>query len=428
MSEIANINYVADYAVGGHTFDGDAGINLKFTKIHETLFDGEIVIYDTGFALTPAIGYYTEIVARSSLGKTGWLINNSIGIIDAAYTGTIKVAMSRIVRVAPELKLGESYVQLIARKLIKIRANRVDKLETTERGSKGFGDGEKSQILSVQGEKSQILSVRDVQPAVTMRVNNNSQVCRRLTRLNSNANTNTFEVTIDDSDDEEAKIYKSSARRRRINKNYEKKPESMYYETHKDDLIKSHPNERGLMVFQRAREEYKKLTPEEKQVYIEKAAVFNAERCARNAKIEPVKIDADDEKRRKRRLRKIVNKKPESIYFDEHKAEIVFAHPDANGLNAFKFARDAYNELSNEQQQEYIEKAAAFNVEALAQNAKLRSEHKDLREKLAEINDERKRILNEHAEIESKLYVSDDNDSDSDSKSDSSGNSDSDSD
>lgn len=51
--------------------------------------DQKIIMYDTGIAVCPPDGYYTEVVPRSSLSKTGYMLANSVGIIDA-YQGCLK--------------------------------------------------------------------------------------------------------------------------------------------------------------------------------------------------------------------------------------------------------------------------------------------------------------------------------------------------
>ncbi len=51
-------------------------------------------MYDTGISIKPPEGYYTEIVARSSIVKHNTMLANGIGIIDPTYRGTLKICLT----------------------------------------------------------------------------------------------------------------------------------------------------------------------------------------------------------------------------------------------------------------------------------------------------------------------------------------------
>ena len=51
-------------------------------------------MYDTGISIKPPAGYYTEIVARSSIVKHNTMLANGIGIIDPTYRGTLKICLT----------------------------------------------------------------------------------------------------------------------------------------------------------------------------------------------------------------------------------------------------------------------------------------------------------------------------------------------
>jgi dUTP pyrophosphatase len=91
----------------------------------------------------PENGYYFDLVGRSSISKTGWMVANNIGIIDASYTGTVIVALVKIDPDAHEIELPCKLVQLIPRQLILMEPIEVDSLDDTERGDKGFGSSGK---------------------------------------------------------------------------------------------------------------------------------------------------------------------------------------------------------------------------------------------------------------------------------------------
>ena len=58
----------------------DIGYDLTAISLVKKLTE-QTSLFDTGLAMTPPIGYYFEIIARSSISKTGYILSNSIGII-----------------------------------------------------------------------------------------------------------------------------------------------------------------------------------------------------------------------------------------------------------------------------------------------------------------------------------------------------------
>lgn len=128
----------------------DVGYDLTIIDVHKTclpdgssatsLHPGLVVLFDTGVILEPPPGIYYEMVPRSSLSKTGWILANSVGVIDPHYRGTIKVPLMRASLLAKEIKLPGIYVQLIPKAVIPMEMVRSDDLNLeTDRGDGGFG-------------------------------------------------------------------------------------------------------------------------------------------------------------------------------------------------------------------------------------------------------------------------------------------------
>ena len=118
----------------------DAGYDLTLVK--KLKENNGVIFYDTGIKVEPDNGYYFELVGRSSISKTGWMLANNIGIIDASYRGNVIVALVRSVPDAPEIELPNRLVQLIPRNLILM--NPVEaKLNDTVRADGGFGSSGK---------------------------------------------------------------------------------------------------------------------------------------------------------------------------------------------------------------------------------------------------------------------------------------------
>ena len=121
--------------------ESDVGLDLTVISHYKTLRQN-VEMYDTGIKLGIPLGYYIEIVPRSSLSKTGWMLANSVGIIDASYTGNIYVAVVRIDPEAEMLQMPFKGFQLILRKQnyvnIEVQDN-IESLDHTTRGGGGFG-------------------------------------------------------------------------------------------------------------------------------------------------------------------------------------------------------------------------------------------------------------------------------------------------
>jgi len=120
----------------------DTGYDISIIGVRKNLSD-RTKLYGTGLVVKPPDGYYIEIVARSSLSKSGYMISNSIGIIDEGYRGELMVALTKVDDAFPDLKLPFRCAQI---KLVKL--NLYDLKETididkTQRGNKGFGSSDK---------------------------------------------------------------------------------------------------------------------------------------------------------------------------------------------------------------------------------------------------------------------------------------------
>ena len=115
----------------------DSGFDLSIIAIRKKI--GNMVMYGTGVAVQPPTGFYFDLVPRSSIIKKGYMLANSIGIIDQAYTGEIMVPLVKIDPEAPDLELPQKLVQLIPRKWYGLVPTPVDTLVNTSRADGGFG-------------------------------------------------------------------------------------------------------------------------------------------------------------------------------------------------------------------------------------------------------------------------------------------------
>lgn len=121
-------------------YESDVGYDLTIIKKVKNLTPSTI-LYDTGLKLNVDYGYYIEIVPRSSLSKSGYMLANSIGIIEKSYSGNLYVALTKIDKEMPDLELPFRCCQLIFKPQISLKIIDCDNIyiEHTTRNSGGFG-------------------------------------------------------------------------------------------------------------------------------------------------------------------------------------------------------------------------------------------------------------------------------------------------
>ncbi|PNH12592.1 Deoxyuridine 5'-triphosphate nucleotidohydrolase [Tetrabaena socialis] len=116
----------------------DVGYDLSvIRKVRE--LTPSVSLYDTGITLSVENGWYAEVVPRSSLSKSGFMMANSMGIIDRSYTGSIMVALSKI---DPDATIEFPFrcCQIIFRHQIHMDIVEVSQpFDDTVRGAGGFG-------------------------------------------------------------------------------------------------------------------------------------------------------------------------------------------------------------------------------------------------------------------------------------------------
>ena len=119
----------------------DVGMDLTIIKLSKKLGD-KTFMYDTGIIVSPEFGFYTKIIPRSSLVKSGYILSNSVGIIDGTYLGTLKIVLTKVDDSFPDLTLPFCCVQLIMDRHIHFNMEEVkhiDMLGLSTRGEGGVG-------------------------------------------------------------------------------------------------------------------------------------------------------------------------------------------------------------------------------------------------------------------------------------------------
>lgn len=114
----------------------DAGFDL-YTPIPVNVWAGNSVVVDTGVHMIIPEGYCGLLVSKSGL-LTNYGITTT-GLVDAGYTGTIKVKILNQGHTSYFFDAGDKISQIIILPVPDVELVKVDELPETERGSNGFG-------------------------------------------------------------------------------------------------------------------------------------------------------------------------------------------------------------------------------------------------------------------------------------------------
>lgn len=96
---------------------------------------------DTGIHVEIPKGYVGFLKAKSGLNVNHGIIGE--GVIDAGYTGSIKVKLYNLSDRGYEFKRGDKIIQLVILPILTPELEQVDSLKETDRGSNGFGSSGK---------------------------------------------------------------------------------------------------------------------------------------------------------------------------------------------------------------------------------------------------------------------------------------------
>ena len=77
--------------------------------------------------------------ARSSVWKTGMVLSNCYGTIDAGYTGEISAVFYHVMPNMPKYEVGDKIFQICIGHTYDIFFDETDELSTTDRGAGGYG-------------------------------------------------------------------------------------------------------------------------------------------------------------------------------------------------------------------------------------------------------------------------------------------------
>lgn len=116
----------------------DVGYDLTIISEYQRL-SSNTCIYDTCVSFQLPLGWYGSVHLRSSASKSGYIMSNCTGIIDPGYTGTVKVALTKIDNEMPNLTLPLRIAQMVISPYVNTELEKTNSTIYTNRGTGGFG-------------------------------------------------------------------------------------------------------------------------------------------------------------------------------------------------------------------------------------------------------------------------------------------------
>ena len=133
----------------GYATGGSAGIDLCAMSFDEMKMQGRATIppggtFVIGTGVKIHIGSYADelvgmVSPRSSLGRRGFALQNTVGIIDSDYQGEIILACRNAGRHVLTIDPGERVAQLVIVPTFRVALVPVKKFKTSDRAEGGFG-------------------------------------------------------------------------------------------------------------------------------------------------------------------------------------------------------------------------------------------------------------------------------------------------
>ncbi|MDR2672119.1 MAG: dUTP diphosphatase [Coriobacteriales bacterium] len=127
-------------ALPAYAYAGDAGLDLcAATSVDIAPF--QRVLIPTGLSIAIPEGFAGFVLPRSGLALTrGLSLVNAPGLVDSHYRGEVKIlALNTDSQQPIKIEAGERIAQLVVLEVATPSVIEVEELDTTSRGSGGFG-------------------------------------------------------------------------------------------------------------------------------------------------------------------------------------------------------------------------------------------------------------------------------------------------
>ena len=117
--------------------ESDAGYDLYCKDARKLIMPGAAVVFDTGVHVQLPKGTAGLLVSKSGLNVNHGIL--STGLIDAGYTGSIKVKLYNHSNHEYLISHGDKISQLVIINISTPELELADTLNSTDRGDSGFG-------------------------------------------------------------------------------------------------------------------------------------------------------------------------------------------------------------------------------------------------------------------------------------------------
>lgn len=114
----------------------DAGLDIKSPRA-VTIYAHDSAVIDTGVHVEIPVGHVGMLKSKSGLNVKHGI--TSEGVIDAGYTGSIRVKLYNNSSEIYTVEAGDKITQLVIIPILTPEIELVDSLDETERGENGFG-------------------------------------------------------------------------------------------------------------------------------------------------------------------------------------------------------------------------------------------------------------------------------------------------
>lgn len=130
-----------DVSLPAYATAGSSGMDIRAVIAEPMILaPGDTRLIPAGFRMEIPPGYEGQVRPRSGLAvKHGIGILNSPGTIDSDYRGEVKVILSNFGKEPFTVNRGDRIAQLVITPVAAARWEETDDVETTGRGSGGFG-------------------------------------------------------------------------------------------------------------------------------------------------------------------------------------------------------------------------------------------------------------------------------------------------
>ena len=114
---------------------------IRFQKLHPNAVIPQRAMIPTGLAMAiPTAEWVGLVYARSGLAvRRGITLSNSVGVIDSDYRGEIRVGLCNLGQEPYTIQPGERIAQLVISPVLLPPVEEANELDSTERGTGGFG-------------------------------------------------------------------------------------------------------------------------------------------------------------------------------------------------------------------------------------------------------------------------------------------------